>query len=403
MKLEQLLLGFKRFNQLFIKPEKSWQAPTPSKILFYNASGLHILKSYLGNYSFETIPARGESVNVLCFLRSMLSLVFWKGKPFEAYINVFVKLVSPKIVITLIDNDVSFYTISKQFPEIKTIFIQSGTRGRLGDVFDCLVKDEKYHVDYMFVHGPAIGRLYKKYISGRIINSGSLLNNHVHVDSKQANGTVLYISQFRENNKCGKPFLVGSNGEVSWNEFYAVEPLVLKFLGKWCANNNKHLRIGAVETSHTGSEREFYDKCLQGFSWEYTPRTDMYSSYKQVDSAEIIVFIDSTLGYESISRGKRTAAFSCRGESINTEAQKFGWPADLPDNGPFWTNDVDEKQFQRVMDYLNIVCDEEWEQTQQQYMKELIEFDPGNTRFVALLDEILSHEKNLSNAEQLIN
>ena len=46
-------------------------------------------------------------------------------------------------------------------------------------------------------------------------------------------------------------------------------------------------------------------------------------------------------------------------------------------------------QFQRVMDYLNTVNEEEWEQTRQYYSTELMEFDPGNKRFIALLDQLL--------------
>ena len=102
-----------------------------------------------------------------------------------------------------------------------------------------------------------------------------------------------------------------------------------------------------------------------------------------------MVFIDSTLGYESICRGKKTAALSCRGASLLSVSANFGWPTELPNNGPFWTNDQDETQFQRVMDYLNTVSDQEWEQTCQKYTNKLMDFDPGNTRFVALLDQLL--------------
>ena len=41
------------------------------------------------------------------------------------------------------------------------------------------------------------------------------------------------------------------------------------------------------------------------------------------------------------------------------------------------------------MDYLNTVSDEDWEQTRQENTSELMEFDPGNTSFVALLDQLL--------------
>jgi surface carbohydrate biosynthesis protein len=49
------------------------------------------------------------------------------------------------------------------------------------------------------------------------------------------------------------------------------------------------------------------------------------------------------------------------------------------------------------MDYLNTVSDENWKQTRQQYASELMEFDPDNTRFVALLDQLLPRTDSQSN------
>ena len=49
------------------------------------------------------------------------------------------------------------------------------------------------------------------------------------------------------------------------------------------------------------------------------------------------------------------------------------------------------------MDYLNTVSDENWKQTRQQYANDLMEFDPGNTRFIALLDQLLPKTDNQCN------
>ena len=149
------------------------------------------------------------------------------------------------------------------------------------------------------------------------------------------------------------------------------------------------LKIACLSSEKTGPEIDFFEAILSGCSWEYIPKIGLNSSYKLVDAAEIVVGIDSTLVYESIGRGKKTASFFCRGINLNNESRTFGWPADLPKNGPFWTNDQDETQFQRIMDYLNTVSDEDWEHTRQKYVSELMEFDPGNTRFIELLDQLL--------------
>ena len=106
-----------------------------------------------------------------------------------------------------------------------------------------------------------------------------------------------------------------------------------------------------------------------------------------------MVHIDSTLGYEAIARNKKTATFSCRSVAIfgkgKTISWPFGWPGDLPNNGPFWTNDLDIEQFQRIMDYISTVSYKNWEQSQSQYSNDLMEFDSGNTCLVSLLNKLL--------------
>ncbi len=374
----------------FIEPPKVWSLPEKSDVLIFDASGTELLAPYLNKYNYSVMATRRESLNVSCFLRAALSLSFWKGNLKNAYFDSYIHAVSPKLVITFVDNNSAFYCISKRFPDIKTIFLQNGIRGEKGDVFEYLKKSENYHVDYMFVMGNAIGKRYNKYISGSILPNGSLKNNHVNYKYVEPDGSILFISQYRDKPKNNEPFLTGiDNNSFYYDQFYSAEAIVLKFLAKWCIDHNKFLKIAGVSLENIEQEIAFFESFLSGCGWEYIPRSDQYSSYRSVDAAEIVVFIDSTLGYEAAARGKKTASFSCRGVNLNSEATRFGWPADIANNGPFWSSDQDEMQFLRVMDYLNTVCTKEWEQTRKCYMSEIMEFDPGNTRLVALLDQLL--------------
>jgi surface carbohydrate biosynthesis protein len=387
--INRLKSKLKLFYTIFIAPPKEWQLPKKSEVLIYDVSGAEILALYLTKYSVVIMAVRGEAINLPCFLRAAVTLKFWKGKLLQAYTEKFIQAVSPKLVITFIDNNVSFYNISKRFPDAKTIFIQNGIRGEWGDVFEGLVKSENYHVDHMLVFGVAIGRKYKSYITGSVLALGSLKNNGVKKTNVVPNGSILFISQYRAKPKNNEPFGKSSTGEpVSHDQYSSAEVIVLRFLAKWCVENKMTLKIAGFSLEKTGTEKDYYEAILSGCSWEYMPKLGLHSSYKLVDAAEIVVAIDSTLIYESISRGNKTASFFCR-LCFNDESRIFGWPAGLSNNGPFWTNDQEEIQFQRIMDYLNTVSDEDWEQTRQEYASELMEFDPGNTRFVALLDQLL--------------
>jgi surface carbohydrate biosynthesis protein len=107
-----------------------------------------------------------------------------------------------------------------------------------------------------------------------------------------------------------------------------------------------------------------------------------------VDGAGIVVGIGSTLLYESLARGKKTGIFSIRGTIIGDSSRNFGWPEEFADNGPFWTNHADESEFRRILGYLSSVSDADWENTRKEYVSNLMEYDPGNTRFVSLLQKL---------------
>jgi surface carbohydrate biosynthesis protein len=395
MKIIRFKSKLKLFYTIFVAAPKEWQLPKKSEVLIYDASGAEVMAPYLKKYSVVIMTVRGEAINVPCFLLAVVSLKFWKGKPLAAYTENFIQAVSPKVVITFIDNRESFYGISKRFSDVKTIFIQNGLT--VGDFFDHLDKSDNYHVDHMLVFGVAFGRKYKSYITGSVLALGSLKNNKVKKTNTIPDGSILFISQYRNIPKNNEPLYIDSDGEPVYHEqFYSAEVIALRFLAKWTVKKKKSLKIAGMSRDKTGQEIDFFETILSGLPWEYLPRTDLYSSYKSIDAAEIVVNIDSAMGDESISRGKKTASFSCRRTNRQDNVYKFGWILDLPNNGPFWTNDQNEIQFQRIMDYLNTVSAEDWEQTRHHYVSELIEFDPGNTRFIALLKQLLPRTESQS-------
>jgi surface carbohydrate biosynthesis protein len=390
MRISRLVSKLKLFYKIFIASPKQWHLPKKAEVLIYDACEAEVMLPYLTKYSVTTMAVRGELINMSCLLLAMLKLDWWKGQPLRAYSNAFIQVVSPKVVITFIDNNPRFYEISKCFPNVKTIFVQNGLRSEQGDVFSSLVKSENYHVDHIMVFGVAIARKYKLYITGSVLALGSLKSNKVKKTNVALNGSILFFSQYRCKPKNNSPSHVDGKGEPLYHhQYYSSEAIVLRFLAKWCVEHKKSLKIAGMSQEKTSLEIDFFEAILGGCTWEYLPRTGRYNSYKLVDSADIVVGIDSTLSYESIGRGKKTAFFSCRGVNFLSICRNFGWPADLPNNGPFWTNDQDEMQFQRIMDYLNTVNDEDWHLMRQRYASELMAFDPGNTRLVGLLDQLL--------------
>ena len=182
--------------------------------------------------------------------------------------------------------------------------------------------------------------------------------------------------------------LHNGNLAISWDSFYSPEQFLLPLLLAYSRNHEIDLKICGCSTDNIKGEANYFQSLLRSGNWTFIPRIDSHNSYEVIERYEFIVFIDTTLGYESLARGKKTAAFSVRGALINSPGHDFGWPANIPKHGPFWTCDKNEMEFERIMNYMLTVNDNEWEGTRKEYISQLIEYDPGNTKFLKLMKEL---------------
>lgn len=384
--IQQLL----HFYRIFIAPPKQWISPGKCDVLLYDASGEEVVRPYLSDYRVEVLAVRGELVIFPCFLRALFTKSFWLGKPLSAYADAVIAATSPKVIISFIDNNFAFYQLSARWSSIKTMFLQNGWRGEVADVFESIVRHDDYRVDYMVVFNRLIGQKYRQFVSGEVVAAGSLKNNHVEKPDDIQHETVVFVSQYRDRPVNGPFMFCNADGDpVLWDNFYETDALVVRLLGKWCELNGKRLSVCGMQGAEQRSERDWFAGLLNGYEWEYVSRSSIYGSYRIMASAELVVAVDSTLGYEAFGRGKKIALFTARGICIGSSAANFGWPGEFPDNGPFWTNHASEAEFNRIMDYLNTVSEKEWSAVHAKYADDLMAYNPGNSRFKALLKELL--------------
>jgi len=369
--------------------KKIWRKPGKAKVLIFDRCGSEVLLTYIDPKSVEILDLRGESLNLYVLFKCLINLKFSSTNYNLQYLT----CVKPSVVLTFIDNNSSFYLLKHHQKDLTTVFVQNGRRGESMDIFGLLKKQthfrNKYKVDYMLIFGDAIGRKYAKYIDGNTLPIGSFKNNLYQTKTQRPSESVLFLSQYcPPPSQESRPMFIQDNQPISWKQFYSAEVFLLPLLQQYCLQNELELKICMYSSDQTKEEGNYFRSLLGNETLELIERSNLYSSYENVDASGVVVFVDSTLGYEALARGKKTAAFTLRGKSLGSVACNFGWPADLPDNGPFWTNHADEREFERVMDYIITVSDDEWEQTRQRYVPELMEYDPGNTRFLKLMREI---------------
>lgn len=357
-------------------------------MLIYDGEGRELLLPFLEQWNPETLHVRGERLNIPLVLASLGSgRDFWK-----TYTDNFVRAVSPRVVVTFIDNNVAFYSLSARHPGVVTMFVQNGTRSIYGDVFGELRQrtgGEPLRVDRMLTFGADVGAEYGKHIAGERIACGSLKNNSAPRQTPGAKGTIAFISQFRESEG---PVIAGRS--YSRKEYFQ-EPdeLVLGFLADYARRRGKTLSVISCARDSTGAsaiaERRYFET-LAGPDCGVSGDLASNSGYAMTDAADVVVSIDSTLGYESVARGNRTALFTVRVSDQGESGLQFGWPGNYPDDGPFWTNRRDPDAFERILDHLFGISDEEFmSEAASCGFERIMAYDPGNTILKDTLQELL--------------
>ena len=240
----------------------------------------------------------------------------------------------------------------------------------------------------MLVFGSEIGKKYSQYIAGDTVTMGSIKNNMVRKEKLARSGVIAFVSQWRQ--------LSGANlggTYYSFEEYWAKpDGLVIQCLMHYAKLKNKQLKIIPSQwaSNDLRDKEEAYFRGLMGCEPEFFHPSWPDASYQAVDSAEIVITIDSTLGYESIARGAKAAIFAIRSALINDPSLSFGWPGDLPDEGLFWTNNPDPDSFIRILDYLFGVDDAQWlEDVEESNFSSLMVYDPGNSILKGTLDQVL--------------
>jgi surface carbohydrate biosynthesis protein len=369
----------------FIRAKPVWKCPQQSDVLIFDQKGQDSLLEYLKPWRPELLHVRGEVINVSVLLKSF----FRSGARIDAYVDCFIETVCPRLIVTLIDNDKYFYTISQRHLHVKTMFVQNGVRSSFLDIFEYLDSLDSeilntFSVDHMLVFGSKIGEHYTRYFKGNITPIGSIRNNLVSKRHLPQPGVIAFVSQWRGG------LTISSNGISYTHEELFEQPdrLVVQLLDDYAKNNNKRLKIilkNLEQNALVSLEKDYFKKIL-GYEPDFQKKQGPKSSYGFLDSSEVVVTIESTLGYESIARGNKTAICSIRGSLCGILGFNFGWPVDFPDEGLFWTNNPDQDSFVRILDYLFNVTDEQWQKDlDSTNYSSLMEYDPGNTKLMSIL------------------
>ena len=103
-----------------------------------------------------------------------------------------------------------------------------------------------------------------------------------------------------------------------------------------------------------------------------------------LNESQIVVSLDSTVGYEFLSRGDRVVIVGGRfshhpNKTVRDMPDiKFGYPSDLPTDGPFWISDLSESHLTTRLDSVRSMPENSWTDLIKPYQDLLMRFDPDN-------------------------
>jgi surface carbohydrate biosynthesis protein len=376
MKFIQKLSTIKfRFNRI----EKS------QIIIFAPSQSDNLLSKDLDEISFSNLNLIHKEINIFILLKCFLNFKLNK----HYYYFKFISASESKIVITFIDNSLDFYLVENYFKEseVKFIAVQNGWRSISNDlqsIYSIEIEKGLCHKGFYMAFSKEIGMaLFPK---RKIIGIGSIKNNEIRINSTR-DIDVLYISQYQP--IISEKLLLKI--KKSENNALSAEHKALITLISWCHSNNKQLTILFRSQTHRDQEFSFYRSFLPNQSFNIVDREGVTGNYKIIDRAKLLVTVDSTMGYEALSRGCKTIFFSIRNSFISKQNNDlaFGFPLKLPTDGPFWTADPDEVKMFNILSVINELNDVEWGNLILEYKDLFMIYSEDNCEYNQKIRDIL--------------
>ena len=367
-KLQFLWKIIKNSNYTFKRPKKA-------SIVLLEPTGMDVLLPHISSNQVCLIDIYNE-LNVWVILSC---IVKFKISRLD-YCLEYCKIVKPRLIITFVDNALLNWRVMNARQDIETAIVQCAWRGEVGDIFDALKFNpprDQFLINHLLLFNKNISTNYLRYIKGIVYPIGSFRSNYIKKTNTSRLNTLLFISQYRSPKKF--PLRITHTCQlISMQEMYSPEKALLPLLQSYCQKNNMRLQVCGHGNSN--EERAFFGSLLPTDNWDFVPNLYRYHCYEIVDSAGVVVSIDSTLGYEAVARRAKTGLFLAREAILQNESYRFGWPAAFERAGLFWTDRINSEEVDRILSYLMKCAFDKWETEIEKLAPELVANDPDNSQ-----------------------
>ncbi len=340
-------------------------------VLIYDGVSLTILKHILGKEKYNVYFNRWEKINFWVLASTLFKFNYRNLNEIKKlYKKKYISICSPKVIITFIDNNPSFYELYYIYPDAITISIQNGVR-KSNDlrIFN---KEKNYYCDFFFVFSKSHKKFFSSVIRSKYIIAGSTKMNEYKRRVFKKKREILFISQTATHAL----------------KIERVEKFLIKNLIRIC--NELKIKLNIL------CKKNIKKKLIEKFN-EIPPSSIFesdanFSPYETIQKFELKIFVDSTLGLESLAIGEKAFAIplGCMSKhkkkfNIKKKIEKFGYPLNLSDKGYCWSNDFEYSKFKKKISTLINLKRKDWKKIHKKNF--LMNYDPGNKKLKKLLKD----------------
>jgi surface carbohydrate biosynthesis protein len=396
-------------------PKLQWRLPQKCDVVVFDRFATQGILPVLCQTRHTVFENRQSHLNLWALLRMIVCFHFsWLD-----YCVAYLQCTRANVVITGVDSNPVFYRLKHRLPGVVFIAVQNGIRGsgsprQSGDLWSALRSPNSPHpsVDIVATFGTAHSRQFREHIDCQTIEIGSSRSNAIPLSRKsgpQLRRQIALISNFSglphiglfpDGNVAETAMFLGTR-QVSAREYFAADAQVAAILARICQRQGWDFNIVGRRNESFPSERRFFEFACEGLPFTFIAKSFEESSYLTLDHADLVVSIDSTLGYEMISRGQRVLFIQARAELLGGPESKqfsFGFPGSYPKEGPFWTSKLDLSEISSRLNSMLGLTFDQWREASCFATSELMVSDPNNGKLSALLDSLLTPRKRQSDS-----
>ena len=370
---------FNYFNYAF-KSKWVFSKPPKKDILIYD--GLPKIDYFLDKKKFTYFNKR-NSLNIIVLIKTFLSSGFKNIK--KNYIKNYFKIVSPKIVMTAIDNNLSFFKLKHIYNDPKYVCVQGSIRDE-HFINQCKKyykkNNKKLFADYFFVYGKNDLIKLKEYISTKFIVSGSCRNNLFEKKiNKNSIKEMIFISQ------ASNHFFFNQEKKLVRKLIKISKKLDLKFL--YLLKNERNSKFlyeikDYFKKFKLKNKFEYFIRdtsALKNESLNYQKKKDHYNI---LNKSAIFISLSSTFAFEALSRKQKVVFFPVN----NFPAANYIFKKKYKRNGPFWLKDHSSKKIEDKIKKIIKMSNNQFSKSIKKYISDIIVYSPNNKNLKKILKRL---------------